>query len=431
MKRTVSTYRIAAGLLALAMGAGDAPGAARQATRPFPGVLDEHPAIAYASRPVRDPVSRLMREIEAGRVTLDFRAPFGFLPALLRALDVPVESQVLVFSKTGLQGGLTGPRNPRALYFNDTTVVGYVAGAPFLEMASHDPRQGVVFHSLAQTTAPEHRAPAREARCLTCHVSSNSLEVPGMLTRSMFTAPDGAVLPQLGSFLVDHRTPLDQRWGGWYVTGTHGAMRHMGNALVTDVASPQSAITPATLNRTSLTGAFDARAYLSPHSDIVALLVFEHEMHAINLLTRLNWEARVAEAEHRLDVAAGDVGELIGELVDYFLFADEAPLTASIAGTSAFAETFASRGPRDRQGRSLRELELQTRLMRYPCSYMIYTEAFDSLPEAIKEAVYGRLWRVLSNVERSSRYARLSGADRRAIVEILRETKTGLPPYFR
>jgi len=112
------------------------------------------------------------------------------------------------------------------------------------------------------------------------------------------------------------------------------------------------------------------------------------------------------------------------------LFVEEAPLPSRMRGTSGFAERFASQGPRDRQGRSLRQLDLDKRLMRYPSSYMIYTQAFDSLPAEAREAIYQRMWQVLSGEDSSARYARLSLADRQAIVEILRETKPGLPAYF-
>jgi hypothetical protein len=252
-----------------------------------------------------------------------------------------------------------------------------------------------------------------------------------MLVRSEFTAADGRPVRQLGTFVVDHRTPFGQRWGGWYVTGTHGAMRHMGNTTVADIEHPQSMITAETLNVRSLEGRFETSGYPSAQSDIVALMLFEHQMHAANLLVRVGWDARVAQSAHELDVAAGPLHDAIDELVDYFLFVDEAPLTAKVAGNAAFVERFNAAGPRDRLGRSLRELDMTTRMMRYPCSYMIYTAAFDGLPLVVRDAIYRRLWQVLSGQEDAPRYARLSGEDRQAILEILRDTKPDLPDYFR
>jgi hypothetical protein len=397
--------------------------------RRFAGSI-EHPAIEYATRPTTDSVTRVDRRLESGELQLVPTPDARYLRAVLSALDVPVESQILVFKKTGVQAQFTNPGNPRAFYFNDSIVVGYVRGAPLIEIASLDPRQGVVFYTLAQNATAGVRM-VRDNGCLSCHESISSLDVPGMLVRSEFTAADGRPVRQLGTFVVDHRTPFGQRWGGWYVTGTHGAMRHMGNATVSDVEHPQSMITADTLNVKSLEGRFDTSGYPSAQSDIVALMLFEHQMHAANLLVRVGWDARVAQSAQELDVAAGPLHDAIDELVDYFLFVDEAPLTAKVAGNAAFVERFTAAGPRDRLGRSLRELDMTTRMMRYPCSYMIYAAAFDGLPLLVRDAIYRRLWQVLSGREDAPRYAGLSGEDRQAILEILRDTKPDLPDYFR
>jgi hypothetical protein len=405
-------------------------GAVRQlAEVRFAGAI-EHPAIEYATRPTTDVATRLDRRLAAGELQLEATPDARYLRAVLRALDVPVESQILVFTKTGIQSFFTGPATPRAFYFNDAVVVGYIRGAPHIEIASLDPQQGVVFHTVAQN-ATAHVRVTRENRCLSCHESTSSLDVPGFLVRSGFADADGQPLRRLGSSVVDHRTPFAQRWGGWYVTGTHGAMRHMGNATVRDLERPESMITADTLNLASVAGRFDTSGYPSAQSDIVALMVFEHQMHAANLLVRVGWDARVAQYAGTLDASAAPLRAGIDELVDYFLFVDEAPLTAKVAGNPAFAERFSATGPRDRRGRSLRDLDLTTRLMRFPCSYMIYSAAFDGLPPAVKDAIYRRMWHVLSGRDRGPRYARLSGRDRRAVIEILRETKHDLPEDLR
>jgi hypothetical protein len=394
----------------------------------FSSSIDD-PTIGYSYRETTEAVSRLASQMVAGAVRPAFEplpGP-GYLSAVLGALDVPIESQILVFTKTGVQGRLTGPANPRALYFNDSVVVGYIRGAPLLELASQDSRQGVIFYTLPQAPA----APAtltRRDQCLSCHQSLATLDVPGMLVRSHFTSPQGATLRNLGSFDVDHRTPFGDRWGGWYVTGTHGEIRHLGNSVVTDTDKPESAVSAATLNVKSLYGRFDPAGYPSAHSDVVALMVFEHQMHAINLMTRLGWEARVAQAAGRFDPASVPLAEAVTELADYLLFVDEAPLTSPIEGTTRFAANFSAKGPRDRRNRSLREFDLRTRLMRYPCSYMIYSAAFDGLPVEARLAVYQRMWRSLSGDVSGFR---MSAEDRRAIIEILRDTKNDLPDYFR
>jgi hypothetical protein len=259
-----------------------------------------------------------------------------------------------------------------------------------------------------------------------------------MLVRSVFPGPDGNPMRELGDYITDDRSPVEQRWGGWYVTGKTGSIRHMGNAIVTDAARPESMVADQTLNLKSLEGKFDTDGYLSPYSDVVALMVFEHQMHMVNLFTRVGWEVRFALYQERTDKALRSHGVTDGllrdtarELVDYMLFVDEAPLVDKIQGNSGFAETFSAEGPRDSKGRSLRQFDLQRRLMRHPCSYMIYSEAFDGMPDQAKEAAYKRMWQILSGEEKSHKYSKLSLADRQAIVTILRETKKGLPDYFK
>jgi hypothetical protein len=411
----------------------------------------DHPAIEYARRPLKDPISELNRKLQDGTVTLTFDRLHGYLRSVLHALDVPIESQMLVFSKTSLQKALISPRNPRSIFFTDSVVVAWVRGEPFVEIAAQDPQQGVVFYTLNQDRTDKPWFTRRDD-CLQCHESLSSLGVPGMLVRSVFTAPDGNAERQFGDYLSDHRSPLDQRWGGWYVTGKAGSARHLGNAVVTNPEKPESMVTNETLNLESLEGKFNIDASLSSRSDIAALMVFDHQMRMTNLLTRVGWEIRAALYQEPIankqlyevplglryftglmqrDHTEWLLLETAKELVDYLLFIDEAPLAGKIHGNSGFAEKFAAKGPRDSKGRSLRQLDLERRLMRYPCSYMIYTAAFDALPTEAIAAIYLRMWQILSGVEKSNTYARLSLADRQAIVEILRETKKGLPDFFR
>jgi len=389
----------------------------------FNAALD-HPAIQYDTRPASDPVAALNRDIQEGKVQLRFEGPSGYLRSVLDALRIPVESQLVVFSKTSLQAPIITPTNPRSLFFNDSVAAGWVKGEPFVELAAEDPRQGVIFYTLDQvpTARPVFE---RQDRCLQCHESFSSLGVPGTLLRSSFVARDGQPLRQLGDYLNDHRSPLQQRWGGWYVTGQHVPPGHLGNTLVTNSQTAPAVEAPSLA---SLQGKFDTSAYLSPYSDIVALMVFDHQMHMINLLTRMGWDTRLALYQR------GDVARVVRDdakdLVDYLLFIDEAPLPGPIEGTSGFAGKFAASGPRDLKGRSLRDLDLERRLMRYPCSYMIYSPAFDALPAQAKDAIYRRMWEILSGQEKAAKYARVTSADRRAVVEILRDTKKDLPPYF-
>ncbi|HUE85690.1 MAG TPA: hypothetical protein VMO26_06395 [Vicinamibacterales bacterium] len=411
---------------------------AHQPPQPFAGVLDEHPAIQYATRQPRDRVAQLNRAVRQGSVTLTYREPGGYLQAVLEALAISRESQLLVFSKTGIQRASTSPDNPRALFFDDSVVIGYIPGARLIEIAAHDPEQGVVFYTVDQmVTRPDgsQRDAVFERRtsCLTCHVSGSTLDVPGMITRSNFASANGDVIPQLGFHIVDHRTPLSQRWGGWFVTGNYvappyGGVGHMGNVSTTrhptrgDVASMSNELLTRWMD-----SAITERGYVSHESDIAALMVFDHQMRAVNLLTRLNWEARVAASDGTIDFTSGALQMLAHDVADYFLFVDEVSPPARLTPRAGFAAAFTAAGPRDSHGRSLRELDLEQRLLRYPCSYMIYSAAFDQLPHQAKAAVYQRIAAILSARDDETRYWHLSADDRRAIIEILRQTKPDWP----
>jgi len=371
------------------------------AAQEFADIPLTHPAIQYA-RPTNDPIARLLRNPEAMN-RLVSRGPSGYLRSILDALAVPVESQILVFSKGSLQSALINAANPRALYFNDSVAVGWVRGG-LIEIAAQDPSQGTVFYLADPGTKAISRA---DGTCLSCHFSYRTDGVPGMIER------------------MGHTRPLEERWGGWYVTGTLAPREHFGN--VADVFKAPGGAPPALV---SLEKTFDVNGYLTPYSDIAALLVFEHQMQMMNLLVRVGWEARVARHEGRLDGRQAALQESVDRLVDHMLFVDEAPIASPIEGSSGFARVFSSRGPRDASGRSLYQLDLTTRVLRYPCSYMIYSAQFEELPAEAKAAVYRRLWAVLSGAATDARYRRLSLANRRAIVEILRATKPALPDGF-
>jgi len=393
----------------------------------------DHPAIGYFNylkHPAQDAVADLKRQVESGKVQLKFDGERGYLPAVLDALHVPIESQMAVFSKTSLQADRIEPGNPRTIFFNDSVAVAWMHTG-FIEMASVDPQEGVVFYTLEQQRGSRPNFIRRDD-CLACHHSDLTLGVPGMILRSFYTLPDGRPKLILGGFMTDHHSPFEERWGGWYVTGTMVHGRHMGNAMLADPEHPEQMISDETLQVASLQGKFDMNVYLSPHSDIVALLVFNHQMHMTNLITRVGWETRCALYDKaQAGALAASLRESAKELVDYLLFIDEAALPGPVRGNSGFAEKFAAEGPSDSHGRSLRQFDLEKRIFRYPCSYLIYSKGFDDLPEQARAAIYRRMWQILSGEEKGERYARLARADRQAIVDILRETKKDLPAYFQ
>jgi hypothetical protein len=360
---------------------------------PYPANLPlDHPAIQYFQAPLDNAVTRL-----ANPVTTD-------LAGLLNRLEINPDSQLLVFSKTSFQADKISPRNPRAIYFSDDVAVAWVRGSPSMEVAAFDPREGTIFY-----TFNAEKGFARQQVCLRCHQGPATLGVPGIFVGSVY--PNSAGQPSAtAAIITDHRTAFADRWGGWYVNAAHGEQPDRANAVAPDPAEP------AALEK--LTAKFNPAGYLTPVSDIVALMTFEHQTQMTNLITRLGWEARIGGEPD------------IEPIVAYMLFADEAPLHEPIEGVSAFTKTFPLRGPRDHSGRSLRDFDLKTRLFRYPLSYMIYSAAFDALPGTVRDRIYRRLYAILTSQDRTPKFASLSQQERRGILEILGDTKANLPKWW-
>jgi hypothetical protein len=401
----------------------------------FKGSSDD-PAIRYSTTTnLNNVVVDVNQRLRDGTVQFTFDERSGYLRSVLEALRISIDSQLLVFSRTSLQGKRISEQNPRALFFNDRVALGWVRGGDVIEVAAHDESAGVVFYTLEQRADAAAAGPLQFKRafeCLGCHVTGNTLDVPGLLMFST-TRPEPSQFSGIPR-PIDHSDPLRQRFGGWFITGSAGSAEHMGNNAAALDGRPSRELK-------SVEGLFDAAGYRALTSDIVAQMVLTHQAGMTNLLTRVGWEARVADPalhpqlapdpgmEDRIAVMMNGIAR---EVVDYLLFVDEARLTDPIRGVSGFADRFSNSGPRDKKGRSLYELDLNRRLMKYPCSYLIYSPAFDALPPLAKAPVYRRMWEVLSGQERDPRYqAALSLADRQSIVEILRDTKKDLPPYFQ
>lgn len=377
-------------------------------------LLSDHPAIDYSNTPTSDPGELLNQKLASGKVKLEYRNDGrGYLASLLSAFDIHPDSQVLVFSKTSFQATRISPRAPRALYFNDNVSVGYVQGSDVLEFAALDPKQGYIFYTLDNTKSASPTLDRRDI-CLQCHHGPATSGVPGIMVASVYPDSSGMPFARLGMPATDQRTRFDERWGGWYVTGTHGGLHHRGNAVARDRLAPDVLEIRDTQNLTDLSKKFDVAPYLERTSDIVALLTLEHQTRMTSLLTRLGWKARIAEAEHK----TADLNAEIDGVANYMLFANEARLADKVAGVSTYTQTFQQRGPHDKQGRSLRDFDLNTRLFKYPLSYMIYSEVFDSLPAEVKTKLYQRLLQGLSSKDSETR---------KAILEIVAETKKDLP----
>lgn len=385
----------------------------------------EEDTMAYSKTPDGGPVARLQRRIDEGKVKLKHEGAYGYLLSVLNELKVPKSSQMLVFSKTSFQRERISPRNPRAVYFTDDVYVGYVPGSPMLEISAVDPKLGGVFYTLEQSPVERPRF-VRTDQCLECHASGKTMGVPGHLVRSFETDETGVTDLKSGVSLVNHRTPLADRWGGWYVSGTHGDQTHRGNLIGGEAFERHKREPNYLANLTNLTRFFDPGIVPTPHSDIVALMVLEHQTHLHNYLARLNYAARITLLQY------GHVRYLqtaIDGFLKYSLFTEEAELTAPVTGTSGFVRQFADTGPKDSKGRSLRDFDLRTRIFKYPCSYLIYSEAFDELPGPLKDVIYQRLFDILTG--KDEEFESIPAEARRAILEIIRETKPGLPAYWK
>ncbi len=398
------------------------------------------------SIPTRDAIQRLQARIDAGELTFGFDSILGFLPSLLRALKIPASSQALIFSRTSLQTDLIAPWSPRAVYFNDDVYIGYVPESTFLEVAVVSPEGGAMFYSLNQDATRPPKFAHEPHGCAQCHVSSATGNVPGFVMLSTLADRDGYAITGVYNGSTTDATPIEKRFGGWYVTGTHGASGHSGNVfapkLYREIADKEQYLKDINLRaesaRTDLAGKVSTSRYIARYSDIVALMVLVHQTSVHNLITVAHSAARQALNEqaivsrYRGDSTLSDPLEksnpkfrvAVDKLVRALLFIDETPFNGAIHESTSFTRDFTQQGPRDKMGRSLRDFDLERRMFRYPLSFLIYSEGFNSLPVEARSAVYRRLRAVLSGAETDSDYAKLTSADRKAVLEILAATDT-------
>jgi hypothetical protein len=366
-----------------------------------------------------DQVTQLNKQLASGERTLQHEASHGYLKSVLEALHIPASSQTLVYSKTSLQFQHISPSSPRALYFNDNVYVGQVHNAKSLELIAFDATQGAVFYVLGEQKVAQPRFERAQLDCVQCHIASATRGIPGVMVRSVQTSPTGNPKGGAPIHTMGHETPIANRWQGWYVSGTLGQTFPKLESL------------------------FDISRFLAPSSDVVAHLVLAHQTQMHNLVTETNYRYRLgthadalsAAKEKREAVVSPETRQSYEKAAEatlrYLLFTSEVPLPSPVQGDSSFTTDFAALGPRDRKGRSLRDFDLQTRLFKYPCSYLIYSDAFDAIPGPARDYLLRRLLEVLSGRDQSADFATLRPEDRRAILEILVDTKPGLPADWK
>lgn len=369
---------------------------------------------------------------------------------LLERLEIPFESQVLVFSKTSAQNSHIAPNTPRAIYFSDDVYVGWVQGGE-IEVASLDERLGMVFHLMKLSNRQNHRPPelVRERSCLNCHAGSSNQDLPGLMVRSVYPSDSGLPLFEAGTFHTRHSSPIHERWGGWYVTGEVESETHLGNAIAT-VAEKQFggvALDPIADGRVDrLDALFDAAPY--PHggqSDVVALMVLEHQTGVHNVLVEANLTTQATLHRHAemkkafnepVDSPLSDTNErildrLAEKVLHEMLYVDEIEVPGGIEGEIAFQNAFKSNARKSADGRSLKDFRLYGRLMKYRCSHLIYSEAFANLPREMRTRILDKLHSILTRPDAWPDYAHLGDSERRHILAILSETLSDLPASWK
>lgn len=398
----------------------------------------EDAPIRYSeTEPRRNSVARLQLELDESTVRLEHSGEQGYLRSLLDRLRIPTSSQVLVFSKTSLQDNKISPEKPRAIYFNDDTHVGYVRDG-IVEIAAADADLGMAFYTLDPDKVERPKFVRQANRCLSCHGAARTKSVPGLLIRSVYPNQKGDPVVKAGSFLSNHRSPLAQRWGGWYVTGSHGSQHHMGNYRLTEEKKPKTFDNTDGMNLRSLDSFLDTKPYLSEHSDIVALMILEHQVEAYNLLSHANFISQHAVWERDASIAAGTdrtqaekrvderIRNAVQPLVHYLLFADEARLSEPIVGSSRFQRDFGALAY-DKAGSTARQFDLNSRMFKVRLSYLIYSRTFAEQSVDLRRVLASELLAASGETYRYAKQAGLSIEDRQAIYSMLQESP---PAWF-
>lgn len=414
-----------------------------QTAKPKAPQLTEDGAPAHLAKPPDNPRAAINKALASGDLknTGDDQA---FLKKMLEITAVPEASQVLVFSLTSHQDAIISRTNPRAIYFSDDCYIGFVPGG-VIEYSDVDPEVGTGFFVLDQTEQSPLVLQNTES-CLICHEGGRTDYNRGLMVRSVFVRDNGFPYTDSGSFMVSHDTPMEHRWGGWYVTGEHGKIRHMGNVVATQETPGQRAVVDreAGANVQDLSVYFNQSKYLAPGSDIVALMVLEHQVVMHNMLTQGGIVVNEQTARSRsiaeqlgetFDPAGSDTLQTViksraGKIIKHMLFVEEVALESPVKGDDAFMVQFRANRRDDDAGRSLKDFDLATRMFTYRCSYMIYSRAFREMPDLLKDAVYARLAAGLKPDSTDELFEHLGTEEREAIAAILRQTHAGFAAHI-
>ncbi|MEO1835857.1 MAG: hypothetical protein ABGZ49_10235 [Akkermansiaceae bacterium] len=392
----------------------------------------------YFTRKPQDPMSLLREKIDAGEVTITEENGKPLVERLLRELKLDKDTQVLVFSKTSLQKRAVSYRNPRAIYFNESVYLGWMPNGR-VEVASFDPEIGPLFYFQRQLDDTRSRLFVRTRSCLGCHAGNATNFIPGSLGRSVYPDRTGRVLKGIEDYRRSgHHIPLQDRYGGWFVSGQHGKMRHMGNSIATREDGQVTIDRKRFANLEKLDQFFPTDSYLAPGSDIAALLVFDHQVTMHHRLVEATYRARQALFDSKLDPMETDVAKLaagrsireftegVDKVIDYMLFREEIALP-KVSCDANFRRAFTANKRTDKGGNSLKDLRLDGRIFEHRCSFMIYSPSFEHMPPMLRGAIYDRLHQILTAQAPVKGFEHLGAEERTRIFEILRETKKDLP----
>jgi hypothetical protein len=380
----------------------------------------DRPPHDYWTRPLGDGFSRVKGDLESGKTELDRSSELAFVRSLLRVLDVPESSQMLVFSATSLQQAQISPGNPRALYFNEELYIGWVPGGK-IEIVSVDPQAGAIFHMFRIPRGGEMIRPDRSTKCINCHMNEDTRWVPGLVSKSVVPGPNGGSLMAFRKEQNGHGVPLKERFGGWYLTGKHKITEHWGNVAGRFNAGELTKVPLDAGTR------FDAGRYPVATSDVLPQLLHEHQVGFDNRFIEAVYKTR-ALAVAKSASAGAELDKMARELTRYVLFADEVPLpNGGIEGDPAFVQAFARNRRAVPPGASLKDFELKTRMFKFRCSYMIYSPLFAGLPVELKMRIYKRMREALDVKVPDREYAYLPAAEKQAIRAILKATLKDLP----
>ena len=384
----------------------------------------DQPPHDYWKQTPKDRFSRWMTNVQSGRVELDYSGEKAFVASVLKSLDIPVTSQMLLFSTTSLQLSLISPRTPRALFFNEDVYLGYVVNGK-IEIVSVDPNLGAIFYIFDIPRNGQPPRPERATRCMNCHAREDTGYVPGLVVKSVIPGVRGGSLESFRQEQSGHGIPLNQRFGGWYLTGTGGFTNHLANFI--GLSSPQG-ITRQPL-QPGVSFAYDR--YFVPSSDLLPQLLHEHQIGFVNRAIEATYRTRTALAEGSGKLSSTNstmLDQQARALTRYLLFADEVPLPGGgVAGDAEFKRDFTSVRRLGPGGASLKDFELRTRLFQHRCSYMIYGLAFQGLPPEMKQRVFTRLAQALDTAKPDKEYAYLPAAEKQSLRGILKATLPELP----